>query len=156
MVCGVLRGVWATYVPVTKDKIYPQVKVGRNVLRLERGPVLCDEVGGVGGPRGQQYVVHLLPILPLAQRQLVAVEEHVGKVEELGHKLLHVRCRVSARVVGCKQAAERVRAGVSVTVAHSSRVGGHVSTYFVAWISKGGYQRQGPRGYIRLITHAGA
>lgn len=83
-------------------------------LGLEGGAMGADEGGGVAaGPGGQLHRAHRDPVLGPAQLQPVAVPEELGRVEELGDELLHVRRVRRAPPVGLSHRLGPVRVTTS-------------------------------------------
>ena len=79
-----------TFLFVSEDEIDPLVNLARDELRLQRLPVDPHELVRGRRPRRQLHVVHLGPIVQLAEPVPGVVDEHLGQVVELGDELLHV------------------------------------------------------------------
>ena len=92
-----------------EDEVDPLVQVCGDVLALERGAVLADEVLWRGGPRREAHVAERAPLLRDAERQLSRVAQEVGAREELGDELLDVGHVGEARV---PRAAEAVKEAI--------------------------------------------
>lgn len=72
-----------------EDEVHPQVQVRAHCLALQRVPVQPHKLTRAPArPRGQGHVAYRLAILPAAEGERVAVDQHLGQVEELWDELL--------------------------------------------------------------------
>ena len=76
---------------VSKYQIDPLMDLTRHKLRLQCHAVDAHEIVRVLGPLGQLNVVHQVVVLRAAHVKLIQIEKHLGQVEKLRYKLLHVR-----------------------------------------------------------------
>lgn len=60
-------------------------------MRVTHHPVDPDQVLSRLGPGRQVHVAHHPPVLPHAQMEAAAVDEHLGEVVELGDELLRFK-----------------------------------------------------------------
>ena len=59
------------------------VQVGRHEGALKRSTVGLQEVGRALGPAGQLHIAHQLPILALAQRQVVQIHQKAAQQRQV-------------------------------------------------------------------------